>query len=369
MGFVLFVLAFSLRFGLGNVVADPITVVNDLAHKLRVARYRVEVTNGELIAQVDSMSAIRIRARASGSGTELTCRMDGTPAGWTVTLILVFSGYFAILIPPVVLFMLRSVRRFAREQVVPSLVASQVPVQDSTSLRIHKALVDSLSEGYRLSSEAYEAEKSNYEDNIILLVVLGFLVLVGPALAFLAINTGARFEGFPVSFLMAVAVASSFTFFSIWRLRRRVKPRLNELKSWATRLEGALVQEVSSAKPKDEEPSVFELLADAWNNVPKWLEVRRKSGFYREPGTWLLILCFSGLSFTGLVIASFLMLVQSPLASVIVGVLSAGLLYVVHILYSGSRKRLDEEKARVYSDWNRRLGVMNSQMEKHLQEL
>jgi len=368
MGFVLFVLAFSLRFSLGNVVADPKTVLSDLAHKLRAARCRVEETKDELITQVDTMSAIRIRARASGSGTELTYRMDGTPAGWTVTLILVFSGYFAILIPPVVLFMLRRVRQFAREQVVPSLVASQVPVQDSTSLRIHKALVDSLSEGYRLSSEAYEAEKSNYEDNIIFLVVLGFLVLVGSALTFLAINTGARFEGFPVSFLMAVAVASSFAFFFIWRLRRRVKPRLNELKSWATRLEGALVQEVSSAKPKDEEPSVFELLADAWNNVPKWLEVRRKSGFYREPGTWLLILCFACLSFAGLVFA-FMMFVQSPLASVIVGVLSAGGLYVVHILYSGSRKRLDEERDRVFSDWNRRLGVMNSQMEKHLQEL
>jgi membrane protein implicated in regulation of membrane protease activity len=369
MGFVLFVLAFSLRFGLGNVVADPITVVNDLAHKLRVARYRVEVTNGELIAQVDSMSAIRIRARASGSGAELTYRMDGTPAGWTVTLILVFSGYFIILIPPVVLFMLRRVRRFAQEQVVPSLVTSEVPGADSASLRIHKALVDSLSEGYRLSSEAYEAEKSNYEDNVIILVVLGFLVLVGSSLAFLAINIGAFSENFSISFPMSVAIASSFTFLSVWLLRRRVKPRLNELKGWATKLEGALVQEISSAKPKDEEPGVFELLADAWKHVPKWLEVRRKSGLYREPGTWLLILCFAGLSFTGLVIASFLMLAQSPLTSVIVGVLSAGLLYVVHVLYSGSRKRLDEERARVSSDWNRRLGMMNSQMEKHMREL
>jgi len=368
MGFVLFVLAFSLRFSLGNVVADPKTVLYNLAHKLRAARYRVEEANDELIAQVDSMSAIRIRARASKSGTELTYRMDGTPAGWTVTLILVFSGYFAILIPPVVLFMLRRVRRCAREQVVPSLVATQVPGADSTSLRIHKALIDSLSEGYRLSSEAYEAEKSDYEDNVIFLVVLGFLVLVGSAIAFLTINTSARLEGIPVSFLLSVAIAIIFTFPSVWLLRRRVKPRLNELKGWATRLEGALVQEISSSKPKDEEPSVFELIADAWKDVPKWLEVRRKSGFYREPGTWLLILCLAGLSSTGLVFA-FFMLIQSPLASVIVGVPSAGLLYVIHTLYSGSRRRLDEERDRVFSDWNRRIGVMNSQMEKHLQEL
>lgn len=369
MGFVLFVLAFSLRFNLGNAVADPKTVLNNLAHKLRAVRYRVEETNDELITQVDSMSAIRIRARASESGTELTYRMDGTPAGWTVTLILVVSGYFTILIPPIVLFMLRRVRRFAREQVVPSLVAPDVPEVDSISVRIRKALIDSLSEGYRLSSEAYEAAKSNYEDNVIILVVLGFFVFGGTSLAFLAINIGAFSENFSISFPMSVAIASSFTFLSVWLLRRRVKPRLNELKGWATKLEGALVQEISSAKPKDEEPGVFELLADAWKHVPKWLEVRRKSGLYREPGTWLLILCFTGLSFTGLVIALFLMLAQSPLASVIVGVLSAGLLYVVHVLYSGSRKRLDEERARVFSDWNRRLGVMNSQIEMHLQEL
>jgi membrane protein implicated in regulation of membrane protease activity len=368
MGFVLFVLAFSLRFNLGNAVADPKTVLNNLAHKLRAARYRVEETNDELITQVDSMSAIRIRARASESGTELTYRMDGTPAGWTVTLILVVSGYFIILIPPIVLFMLRRVRRFAREQVVPSLVAPDVPEVDSISVRIRKALIDSLSEGYRLSSEAYEAAKSNYEDNVIILVVLGFFAFGGTSLAFLAINLEVGSEDFRMSFLMSIAIAIAFTFVSVWLLRRRVMPRLEELKSWATRLEGALVEETAPAKPKDDEPSVFELLADAWKHVPKWLEVRRKSGLYREPGTWLLILCFAGLSFTGLVFAS-LMFVQSPLASVIVGAASVVLLYAIHIMYNRSKKRLDEERDRVFSDWNRRLGVMNFQMERHLQEL
>ncbi|MFY9606157.1 MAG: hypothetical protein WAS24_05450 [Thermoplasmata archaeon] len=368
MGFVLFVLAFSLRFSLGNVAADPKTVLSGLAHKLRAARYRVEETNGELIAQVDSISAIRIRARASASGTGLTYRMDGTPAGWTFTLILVFSGYFMILIPPVVLFMLRRVRRFAQEQVVPSLVAPEVPELDSVSVRIHKALIDSLSEGYRLSSEAYEAAKSNYQDNIIILIVLGLIVLVGTSLAFPAINLGVGSNQFWISFLVATAIASAITFVSVWLLHRRVTSRLKELKGWATRLEGALVQETSLAKPKDDEPSVFELLSDAWKHVPKWLEIRRKSGLFREPGTWLLILSFAALSFSGLVFA-LLMFVQSPLASVIAGAVSVFLLYAVHVLYTHSKKRLDEERDRVLSDWNQRLGTMNSRMEKHLKEL
>jgi hypothetical protein len=368
MGFVLFVFVFSLKFSLGNMVDDPKIVLNNLAHKLRVTRYRVEETKDELIARVDTLSAIRIRARASESGTELTYRMDATPTGWAVMLILLFIWYFSILIAPVVLFMLRRTKRFAREHVATSMVSSQAPVQDSTSLRIHKTLIDNLSEGYRLSSEAYEAEKLNYEDNIIILVMLGFLVLAGTAIAFLTINTSALFEGVPVSFLLSVAIASAFTLLSVWLLCRRVKPRLKELKDWASRLEGALVREISSTKPKDEEPSAFELLTDAWKHVPKWLEVRRKSGLYREPGTWMLILCLGVLAFTGLVFA-ITMFVQNPLASVIAGVLSAGGLYVVHILYTRSRRRLDEERDRVLSDWNQRLGVMNSQMEKHLQEL
>lgn len=368
LGFVLFVLAFSLRFGLGDAVADPKTVLNGLAHRLRSARYRVEETDGELTTQVDSISAIKIRARACESGTKLTYRMEGTPLGWTLTLILIFSGYFIILIPPVVLFMLRRVRRFAREQVGPLIMTHGLPEVDPVSIKIHKALIDSLSEGYRLSSEAYEAAKSNHEDNIIILFVLGFIVLVVTDFVLVEINPGVSSRSLPTLFMISIAIASAFMLLLVWSLRRRAKPRLNELKGWATRLEGALMKETSLAKPGDEEQSVFELLSDAWNQVPKWMEIRRKSGLYREPGTWILIMGFAGLSFSVLVFA-LLMFVQNPLPSVVAGALSAGALYVVHILYSRSIKRLDEERTRVISDWNRRLGVMNSQMDKHLQEL
>jgi len=367
-GLALLALAFQLKIRLGTVTADPETAMTDLVHRLRSTRFRVEQTDDNFVAQVDSLSAIRIRMLSSTSGTVVTYRMEGTPAGWVVILILVFSGFPMIIVIPIVMFMLMKVRRFAKEQVVPWMTAPSVPQQDSMSVMIRLALVDSLSEGHRLSSEAYEAEKSNYEDKVIVLAMLGLAVLLGLTAAIYTIVPGTASEKLLVSILVPIAISSAFTLVTVRSLRRRTRPRLDELRGWVERLDDSMAKLTTSAKPHDPETSLFELLSDAWRNVPSWLEIRRHSSLYREHGTWLLMVALSLLSAFGFVFAIFAF-DYDPRVGLVLGAASITTLCAVWVLHKRLTRRLEEERAHVLSDWNRRLATINHRMETHLQEL
>src|SRR4030042_187166 len=134
------------------------------------------------------------------------------------------------------LFIFGSAFRYVDTKVAPRLAGLQAVV--SAPKDVKATLIDSLSEGHRLAQEASESVKSNYEDLIIIILVSGIAFFFGGFLA--------------AWWLQPPDMASSDGF-----------------------------------------PSSFEIIAEAWGEVPSWLAARRRAGMFRHPSIWTAIVVFA----------------------------------------------------------------------------
>jgi hypothetical protein len=361
---------FLLRFRLHTVQGEPEAVLADLAHRLRISNYRVSEKPGHLWVQISPSVATKIRARQTSEGTAITYQADATPSRWSTIVILLLLAYASPISLALSFVNLYKSAAFASERVLPRL--SQLPISmPGVETDTRALLIDSLSEGRRLSAEAYEATKSNYDDGIIVLGLMGALLLAVLTLVswfYLPSDSSGQDRG-TVSLLIGFAGAAAFTVLA-WRwLMARMKPRIQELRSWAARLEAALSREVTSSKPPQDEPSSFELVAESYREIPKWLHARRKGGMYREPGDWVLIFLFSYIAFI-LGFAGIVTLLQS-ISSVAVILVALALLFggLASALYMRWRKRQTDEAEGTFGDWSMRLDALRDKMETYLRNV
>ncbi len=361
-------IVYLLRFRLTTIPGEPEHVLPALAHQLRASRMRVTERPGLLSVQVSSLAAIRIKARAVPEGTLVTYRADATPAGWSIIAILLIYSVASPLSLAFSLYILYRSAGFAGRRILPKLSGPLVRVSPTTGLSTRTLLIEGLSEARRLSAESYEAARSNYQDAIIVMVTIAFLMF--PILAWF---TGAYLlEGFTASTRilasfgvgMAAAVSSSLV---SWRLlAAKKKSKIEDLRLWSARLEVALSREIESKPPLDAEPSSFELIASAYEKLPEWLRTRRRAGMFREPGDWLLIFWFS-LMGAGLGLAGILDLSRGSLTTgAIFLALAVCLAAPAALLYMKWNRRLGEETARTTADWGSRFASLKAQMEKYL---
>ena len=362
------VIAFGLRLRLPVVKESPGIVLAQLAHRLRVSGYRVSEKPQQLSVQISSTSAIKIRAKPVPEGTLISYSADATPRGWSIVVILLLLPWGASLAMAIVLFMLYRTAVFASDRVLPRLSLLPIPEEPGAKADTRTMLVECLSEGRRLSVEAYEGARSNYQDSILMLVTVSLVLsaaLVLSSGAYLLKDFDAEARGV-LSLLIGVVTGITASLVS-WRLlARRSKPRINELKAWTARLEVALSREVAQEQLPDGEPSSLELIVESYNETPKWLKVRRKAGRFRDPGSWLLIFFFSYFALAlGLGGAIDLWRGQLYNASVFLG-MSAGFGSLAAFTYLRWRKHQREEDEGMIAGLAKHIQTLKAEMETYL---
>src|SRR4030065_1429098 len=126
-------------------------------------------------------------------------------------------------------------------------------IAQGTPSKTRACLIDTLSEGYRLSSEAYESAKSNYEDRIVLCAFGG---LVAWLIVFVtaAVAMGGDFDsGTPILIYAGARLVAGIglPLASYVLLSTRSKAEMLSLREWATKMREELASEASHAGQGD----------------------------------------------------------------------------------------------------------------------
>jgi uncharacterized membrane protein len=226
-------------------------------------------------------------------------------------------------------------------------------------------IVESLSEGRRLSAEAYESTKSNYHDHVVITVVVGLLVGTVVALTtYLQIDSSAR--GI-IALMAGIVCATVFCFVSWRQVSKRSKPMISEFKGWSAKLDAALSREVSGQSPSDNDSSAFEMIADILKEMPKWLKARRRAGGFRQPVFWVIVFVLLNVAFNfGYVGILWLLTGGEVSVGAIAIVISVVLIVLAALSNRAWKKRMDQECRSTLSWWDERREALRLEMEKIL---
>jgi hypothetical protein len=358
------IIPFQLRFKLTKTIGAPAEILANLAYRLRVSGYRVTEERRRLIVQVSSTSAVHITTRTSSSGTWVLYKPSATPSGMGIMIVLLFTFIGAPLALALSLFFLYRSSTFACMRIVPRLSRLPIPQAPGIEVDTRMMIVESLSEGRRLSAEAYESARSNYQDSVIIMTVVGIILSVILALlAFTHIDSEDR--GL-VALAIGVTSAVVFSAVSWYLLAARSKPRIAEFKSWSAKLDSALSREVAGQPPADSEPSSFELIASSCREMPKWMKARRRAGGFRTPLFWLLVFFLSYGAFEAGLVGIISLFEGQERNGIVALAVCAALILFATLSYWIWKKRLDQEMERTLSVWNERYEALNSHMERVL---
>ena len=358
-------------FRLMIVKDEPRAVLNDLAHRLRVSRYRVSEEPNRLVVRIDSNSAVKIRAISYPHGTEISYQPDATPSGWSLMLILLLIVPITQPISIVVAFFIfAKVREFAVGRVIPRITGEQVSRLSGQDVDVRAALIDSLSEGHRLAAEAYEGAQSSREDWVLFTMMMGMVLFAGLVVASAVMLPDDI--GFPERMYAILLVSTAVPLFlvvaSLRVLGQRTGAKIEALRSWSKRLDVALAREVARMTPSEGEPSSIELLADAWRQMPYWINVRRGAGIFRDPGDWFVILACGVLGF-GMLAGAIVIALSSFGYAALMALVGVSFSTASLLVYKRWRKRLDDEAIRLDHGWKARFDEMWTEMEKYIQEM
>ena len=362
--FVTIIIPFQLRFKLTKDRAAPAPLLANLAYRLRVSGYRVTEEGKRLTVQMSSTSAVHITTRQVSDGTWVLYKTSATPSGFSIIIVLFFTLLGAPLALALSLFMLYRTSAFASTRILPRL--SQLPIPQAPGIKAdtRMMIVEGLSEGRRLSSEAYESVRSNYHDSVIIMTAIGMvLAVILGTLAFSQIDSEDRGR---IALAVGVLFGVAFSAISWFLLAARSRPQVAEFKAWAAKLDAALSREVAGQSPSDSDPSSFELMANSFKEMPKWLKARRRAGGFRQPFFWLLIFFLSYGAFqAGLMGLTWWVEKRQPIGTVAITI-SVVLVLLTAFSYRIWKRRLDQELENTLSEWNERYEALKSEMERLL---
>lgn len=368
-GVVIFVVSLVLDYELATVDTNPKTSLADLAHRLRVLRYRVKEDRKGIKVQITSSTAIRITASTFGGRTIVRYKPEQTASGWAALIILAFTVYLSMIAPAIAIAAIWKAKNFAQRVALPQVVCAKPISGENAAENIRSALIDGLSEGYRLASEAYEAQYSNYQDGILAVITGAIFVWLLSFISFVTLIKGqSLYDEWQVLLIASVIVTTIFCVPPLLYLRRKVRAKAYEFKSWSNKLLVRLMQETSPGSPKDADQSVFEVLDDVSKEIPKWMKAMRKAGMFTDPWTWLVIFVLACTAFELLLWG----IVWSPsdwgvqIALIFGGSAMALLSYLI---YTRWRVNQQEEESAAKTSWETRLRKARERMQNHLEEL
>ena len=359
-------------YPVAEVRSPPDPVLAHLALQLRVARHHVaqDPRRPVLTVKVDSVTAVKIRVRPTADGSRVSFQPYATPAGLFVMLILLLTTEAALLALPVTAYLFFRSYRFVAREVRRLLSEGQplpaLPAPDDVGV----LLITGLAEGHRLASEAHDMEKSAYHDNLLLAMVLAIAVWALVFIGIFAMSTDPDFgsrvnRALGLSVVSAVALGVGARVIAYVRFR----PRILRYRFWADRLWDAWTREVTPSLWGTPGPSAFELLVESFQELPRWLEVRRRSWLSRDPALGFLVIAIVIWAFELLGGGVSLLISGNWLWSILAFAVGIALSVGLYLLYGWIKRRADEEETRDYSDWNRRLETVRSRMDRFLQDL
>jgi len=366
------IVCMAIRFRLATVQGKPEEVLADLRKRLRISSYEVDRKRDCLRVKVSGRNAVKIRAKKSQSGTVITYQADASPAFWCLIIILLIVTYWtapAGLVIALVLVYESAV--FASDRIFPRLTGPPIPAEVRGKADTRIMIIEGLSEGRRLSSEAYDGMRSNYEDKILLAIAASFVasacfffVFVGEAISnalgdelvsSLIILTGS---------ILSTVVLSVFA----WKaLSKRTKPHLRRLADWRATLEIALARETSGIGVPETDASTLELMMETCRHLPEWMKIRRGAGLSRQPGDWIFIFFASLFAFSfGVPAALTFHRVGASVSAILLALLAVGFAFLAILIYHSWRKEQRQEAESTIADWDTRFSRLKEEMETYL---
>ncbi len=347
----------------------PGSLQQHLVYQLRREGFRVEESPEGTKVRLGSIAAARFRVVPTTSGSEIRYQTYATSSGWGTLITLIVLVWTSLIGVVVVIYVEHKARRFARDR-LGALVAAADSLPPPPADDIRVLLVHSLSEGHRLASDAYEAERSNLGDIMAVVAVSGLAVF---ALAlfglFLALPPGSPWQTWPGSFELAVLIGAGVTLSLEWVVWHHARKRLLASRDWAERLRLALVRETSRQAPGPAEPSSVELLMGLSEQLPAWLRMRRWAGLSGDQAAGWVVFMLSFGAFWALWLAVSLAAAGGLLFAVVAGLSGTGLAIGTYVYWARWRERQEETIERTLDEWKRRADSLRSRFDRFLQDL
>jgi hypothetical protein len=349
------VIAYLMRFKAGSLSGSPEAITDAVFRGLIASGAIVENAGDRIRVRLSRRVGVRIQLSRTDQTWTVSygIEMNQLGAFWIILLGLTVPFVSFVLM----LFLLSKVVRFGKGE-LKEIVSHATKGPENRERDIKGLLVESLSEARRISLEAHEVLKSDYEDLLTLSIVAGILAL------FVPIMFGAwGYLDDPVSALIAISASFSFTTaLSMLLVRRRFKPQLDQVGVWKDTLAFALNVEISPASEDISSGSSFEMLARATKEMPNWLEIRRKSMLAREP-VWsmsVFIMTFFGFFIT----LGGVLRVGSDISHGLVAIILGAVLFAGGmVIYLLSERRRGEEARVLKGKWGQRSREIDTRME------
>ncbi len=349
-------------FSLAASTADAEQIMAYVTYQLRRRGLRVEETSDLATVRLGSGTSVRIRIRPSLGVSRISYQAYATPAGWgtLITLIVLVWGAPASL--GAILYAFRKARRFARRVVVPLVreaESASLPPEDE----VRTMLISGLSEGHRLASEAYEALHSSYTDSVVLLGVTAGLAW---GVVFIVLLFVPPFAGDWVEAAGVAIAAGVLTGVALYAgLRRTAGRRLRTLRSWSNRLREALSRETTQVEPGAPETCSVELLLEASDQIPTWLQAKRQAGLSADQAAdWVVFILSLAAFWTGWAAVTQLFSPAPPFLAVVLELSATVALGVSSYLVWGHWKRMrDQALARTRAEWRQRIDALQAKLD------
>ncbi|MGB2580933.1 MAG: hypothetical protein WBD03_00490 [Thermoplasmata archaeon] len=342
------------------MVGTPDSTTDKLARELMASGYIVERVKGRLNVRIDRSVGAVVVVKQRGGQRLLYYGLETMPRGaaWVI--------FLSICMPPiamiVVVYYLSKVIRFGGEPLDRiALNASQR--REGQEKSVKEMLIEGISEARRMSLEAYEAVRCNYQDMLILSLVLGLvsMIITVVLLLYLTNISSVIVDGEVALWAGAVAFVGSVILSFVF-VRRRYRPKLNRLRVWKATLSNAFESEGYPTSEEVTPDSHFELLAKASREIPEWLEIRRKSMLAREP-SWSMVVVYA-IYFGAMAASSGAIAVsQGAIGGLILFCFGAFMTAIGVIVYTITARRMASEAKTLEDSWRRRSEQMTAEME------
>lgn len=347
----------------------PDALQKHLVFQLRREGLRVEEDPEGTKVRLGSVAALRFRISPVSSGSELRYQPYATPSGWGTLITLLILAWTSLIGAVAVFYVERKARRFARDRLGALVTAADsLPPPPPDDIRV--LLVHSLSEGHRIASEAYEAQRSNLGDTVALIAVSGVgvwaLALFG---LFFGLAPESPWHRWAALLGLATAVAFVVTLGLEWAAWRRFRPRLRESRSWAERLQLALARETAREPPAAAEPSNVELLMDLSREIPAWLRMRRRAGLSGDQAAGWVVFILASVAFMAFSLALEFAFMSAFLYAVPAVLGGTGSAVAAYVYWARWRETQERAMASTLDEWGRRTETLRSRLDRFLEDL
>jgi len=357
------------KISLGTVPLPPERVLASLGYRLRLEGFQVQQAPGELIVRLGTYAATKLRVRGTRDGSETLYQAFATSSGWGTLIFLLVIVWTAVAAFPLIAYLWYRASSFATRRAGPLL-------EDASALReiprpddIAAALLEGLAEGHRLASDAYDATRTTYYDLLAIVLFLAFATWgLFVVFLFLGLADWEPTARIRAASLLSILPGAILAVIPMWYLRRRYRPSLLRHRFWAGRLQEAFNREALRRSPEAAEPSAFELLAEASQELPTWLEAVRRAGVSADPAAGFLLLVLLLGAWSVLSAAWGWTNVSGSFAALL-GTSGVVLAVAAFVFYRRWRIHRDAELNRIRDEWRRRFAELRTRMDRFLQDL